>query len=454
MLIEKVKSAGIAHNSYFIGSNNEAAVIDPRRDCDVYLDIARANNMRITHIFETHRNEDYVIGSQELASLSGAEIYHGAQLDFAYGRSAFHGDEFRIGELELTVIETPGHTEESLSVVAREKPGSEPLMVFTGDALLAGDAGRTDFYGPDNRTRMSTLLYESIFEKILPLGDGVIVCPAHGAGSVCGTNIADREYTTIGFEKTANPLLGMTRDEFIRAKSTEHHYYPPYFRKMEELNKNGAPRLRHLPEPMALSAADVEQLRSGIVQMIDIRSVTGFAGAHIPGSLSLPREILPVYAGWLIRYEDPIVLIDDYNHGLHEIVSALIRLGYDNVIGYLANGFPAWFRSGGAIASVGLLDAVGAHEKIRSGSPFILDVRAIEAWETVGHIPGARHVYLGELPDRIAEIPAAGEIIVYCDAGFKGNAAASLLEKAGHDHVWNLLGGMGAWQQAGFSVEQ
>ncbi|NYT05848.1 MAG: MBL fold metallo-hydrolase [Methanomicrobiales archaeon] len=453
MLLEKIKSEGIAHNSYFVGSNNQAAVIDPRRDCDVYLDIARARNMRITHIFETHRNEDYVIGSQELATLSGAEIYHGARLDFAYGRSAFEGDVFLIGDCELTVLETPGHTEESLSIVVREHPGGEPLLVFTGDALFAGDAGRTDFYGPDNRVHMSTLLYESIVHKILPLGDGVIVCPAHGAGSVCGAAIADREYTTIGYEKRVNTLLSMTKEEFIRTKAAEHHYYPPYFKKMEDLNRNGAPRLRHLPEPVAMPAAEIAQLLSEHVQVVDIRSPTAYAGAHIPGSIHLSREILPVYAGWLLGYDDPIVLIDDDNHGLHGIVSALIRLGYDNVIGYLADGFAAWFKAGGPMDAVGLLSPAGARERMRSGEPFLLDVRAVESWERTGHIPGARHIYLGDLPGGMGMIPEKADIIVYCDTGFKGSAAASLLKKAGHPNVWNLLGGMNAWLRENYPVE-
>ena len=192
MLFERIVSEGLAHNSYLIGDAGEAAVIDPRRDGDIYREIAARNSCTITHIFETHRNEDYVIGSCDLARRCGAGIFHGAAMDFAYGNRVHEGDIFTFGSLSLQVLETPGHTEESISLVVRDrKTGDTPYLVFCGDTVFAGDIARTDFFGTARKGEMAGKIYDSIVQKVLPLGDGVILCPAHGAGSVCGSEIAD-----------------------------------------------------------------------------------------------------------------------------------------------------------------------------------------------------------------------------------------------------------------------
>ncbi len=251
MFLEKVKSEGIAHLSYILGDGSEAVVIDPRRDCEVYINIADREGTRITRIFETHRNEDYVVGSQDLAHRTGATIHHGKGLDFSYGEDVSEGDSFELGDLRLTILETPGHTLESISIVVTDKNyGDDAVAVFTGDALFIGDVGRTDFY-PDRAREVAGALYDSIFNKILPLGDQTILCPAHGAGSVCGDSMASREFSTLGHERLNNPVLQKTaREDFIEFKVNEHHYQPPYFRKMEEYNQHGPPPLDNLPNPV------------------------------------------------------------------------------------------------------------------------------------------------------------------------------------------------------------
>ncbi|MDP3566029.1 MBL fold metallo-hydrolase, partial [Sediminibacterium sp.] len=212
-----IKSVGIAHNSYFLGAHGKASVIDPRRDVDIYIDIAEANNFKIEYIFETHRNEDYTIGSLELAELTGAKIFHGSQVDFAYGNPIFDKDKFRLGSLDLEVLETPGHTKESISLVVKDKSVSnDAQMVFVGDTLFAGEVGRVDFFGKSETPHMAQLLYNSIYQKILPLGDQTIICPSHGAGSVCGADIREQDMTTIGYEKKTNPLLQLSEEEFIQ----------------------------------------------------------------------------------------------------------------------------------------------------------------------------------------------------------------------------------------------
>ena len=455
MILKKIVSEGLAHNSYFISAGGEAAVIDPRRDCDVYLSLAQSLQVRITHIFETHRNEDYVSGSQELAHRCGAGIYHGLNPAFTFGQRVKDGDTFTLGSLELRVHETPGHTPDSISIsVADRDISPDVFIIFTGDALFAGDTGRTDFFGEDKTAWASGLLYDSITTKILSAGDGAVVCPAHGAGSVCGSEINDHELTTVGYEKVTNPLLKLNRDDFVAYKVKEHHYMPPYFKKMDELNSTGAPLIHHLPDIPAFSLRIMQEYVQKGAQIVDIRSPTSFAAGHIPGSLSIWRAGIPAYAGWYLNYNDPIVLVDDFSLDLGEVIRHFVRLGYDNLSGYLSGGFPAWSRSGGEISRIGAWSVKKLHEKPGRQDLFVLDVRDIANREKYGFIPGSSHIYAGELPEESGKVPKGKKIVVYCDAGYKGGLAASYLRKSGYDDVANILGGMGAWLNAGYPVEK
>ncbi|NYT20207.1 MAG: MBL fold metallo-hydrolase [Methanomicrobiales archaeon] len=452
MILRKISSGGISHNSYVIGAGGTAAVIDPRRDVEVYLDLARDAGIQITHIFETHRNEDYVIGSVELAARTGAEILHGHQMDFAYGTKVKEGDAVGLGSLELKVLETPGHTMESISIVVTDRDVSDlPYAVFTGDALFAGEVGRTDFFGEEKRPVVSAMLYESLFGKILPLGDQTIIFPAHGAGSVCGSEISDHEFSTIGYEKQTNPLLQLSREEFIRRKVTEHHYLPPYFAMMEKHNRDGAPIIHHLPDLTAFTVKEVSGLQAR-AQILDIRSPTSFAAGHIPGALSIWKDGLPAFMGWFLNYEDPIILIDDFNCNLPEVSRHFVRLGYDNLAGYLAGGFPAWFKSAAPVEKFAAWSVQELSRRREKGDIFLLDVRDIANVTRFGKIPGAHHIFIGELPRRITEVPKSGQVAVYCDAGYKGSLGASILARNGYSEVANILGGMMAWLKAGFPV--
>lgn len=455
MLLRKISSPGLAHYSYLIADSGKAAVVDPRRDCQEYLDIASEQNLQITHIFETHRNEDYVTGSCELSQRTGAEVFHGAAMDFQFGNPVRDGDRFHLGRLEISVLETPGHTRESISLVVRQHSVSaNPMIVFTGDALFAGEVGRTDFFGPDKSEWASGMLYESIHEKILPLGDGVIVCPAHGAGSVCGAEITDQEYTTIGFERINNPLLQLDKSAFVERKGKEHHYTPPYFSVMEKYNREGPPLLHHPPDLLPLSPGDVEaQARAG-AQLVDIRSPGAFGSGHITNSLSIWRNGIPAFAGWVLSYNSPIILVDDFNLDLQAVSRHFMRLGYDNLKGYLAGGFSSWTTAGQKIQQLESWSVVSLHEAMEKERMILLDVRDINNRKKNGYIMGSRHVYAGELPGRLAEIPKNQQIVIYCDAGYKGCLAGSLLLRAGYERVVNILGGFSAWRSAGFPVEQ
>ncbi|HDS59458.1 MAG TPA: MBL fold metallo-hydrolase [Thermoplasmatales archaeon] len=453
MKFEQVTSEGLAHHSYFVSSDGQAAVIDPRRDVDVYLHLASRHQAAITHIFETHRNEDYVIGSLELAERTGAAIYHGAALDFGYGRAMREGDTFTVGALHLRVLETPGHTDESISLVLTDTAVSEhPYMVFTGDTLFAGDVGRTDLYGEGERERLAAALHQSLTSKILPLGDHTVVCPAHGAGSVCGGAIGDLPLTTIGYEKKTNPLLALSREEFVSRKTREQMYRPPYFRKMEDYNRRGPPLLHHLPHLTALSAAQLQE-QMDRAQVVDIRKPVSFAAGHIPGSLNIWRGGVAAFAGWYLEYERPIILVDDYNLHLDEATRSFLRLGYDRLAGYLADGVSTWFRAGKPPGHLDLWPADRLRTHLDDQDLFILDVRDREA-RRKGYIPGSRHIYAGLVPENREEIPEHKNVVVYCDAGFKTGVVASYLRQQGYPRVTELVGGMAAWRQTGQTLHR
>lgn len=453
MFLEKIKSDGLAHLSYIFGDNGQAAVIDPRRDCAIYLDIAYREGARITHIFETHRNEDYVIGSCELASLTGAAIYHGADLPFKFGKTAREGDCFGFGNVEIRVLATPGHTFESLSFVLSDKEFSnDPLAVFTGDALFIGDVGRTDFF-PDRAEEVAGLLYDSIFDKILPLGDEVLLYPAHGAGSVCGSDMASREFSSLGYERRHNPSLQVkNRDQFIQMKLAEKHSQPLYFKKMEEHNLAGPPLLGSLPRPKPYNADEFEQaIKDGMIA-IDVRSPEAFAGAYIPGSLAIPLDMLPVYAGWFIPYDRDLGLVLPRGSDWKTATRYLVRLGYDRIIAVLDQGLNEWETSGRRYDRIPAIYAGELQRRIEEKEDFtLLDVRKPDEIEQ-GTLPGSTHIFLGDLPQKLDKIPSARPITTFCGSGRRAIIAASILKQNGFDQVEDCLGSMAACAAIGCKI--
>ncbi len=454
MFMEKVKSTGLAHLSYILGHQGQAAVIDPRRDFQIYIDIARQNECRITHIFETHRNEDYIIGSLDLARRTRAGIYHGHAIDFNYGNPVHEGDTFNLGDIELAVLETPGHTFESISLVLRDKSfGNQPVGVFTGDLLFIGSVGRTDFF-PDLLKEVAGLQYDGIFEKILPLGDQVILYPGHGAGSVCGSGMAEREFSTLGFERENNPDLKIhPRDEFIRYKIGQKPEQPPYFKKMEEYNQYGAPSMQTLPEPDPLSAEQFEKAMAEGMLVVDTRSPESFAGAFIPGSMAIPLDMIPAYAGYFLSYDRKIGLIVESPNDIDLAVRYLIRLGFDNITGYLSGGMYTWETAGkhyDRIAAVHVDELVRRYE---TDYDFILlDVREEEEIEQSGMFPGALHIFLGALPDQIDKVPRDKPVTTFCGSGKRAIIASSILKRHGFETVEDNLGSMAACKEAGCPI--
>ena len=454
MFFEKVRSEGLAQMSYIFGDAGQAAVIDPRRDCQIYRQIADREGCRITHIFETHRNEDFVIGSCELAAQCDASIHHGGELPFRYGKTVEEGDRFEFGNFHLTILKTPGHTDESISLVLADRQFSDqPLAVFTGDALFVGDVGRTDFF-PDRAEEVAGLLYDSIFTKLLPLGEHVLIYPAHGAGSVCGGGLADREFSTLGYERRYNPALQVAdRDAFIRRKTAESHNYAPYFKKMEELNLAGPPHLGGLPRPQPQAPdAFAKAMEEGMLA-IDTRSPEAFSGAHLPGSLALPLAMIPAYAGWFLDYERPIGLIVGAVADVETATRYLLRLGYEKITAFLAQGLHAWEVSGREYEQIAGLTAKELKQWQNCGKKFtLLDVRQADEVNQ-GRLPDSLHIFLGRVPGELDRIPRDRPVVTFCGSGKRALIAASLLKREGFGQVRNCLGSMAACQAVGCSIE-
>lgn len=455
MFLEKIHTEGLAHLSYILGDGIEAAVIDPRVDCTIYLDIARREGVRITHIFETHRNEDFVVGSLELARQTGAEIHHGEALAFAYGKSTREGDSFQFGNLEFRILATPGHTLESLSFVLIDKEFSDdPIVVFTGDALFIGDVGRTDFY-PDRKEEMAGMLYDSIVEKILPLGDQVLLYPAHGAGSVCGSGMAAREFSTLGYERLHNPALQVkNKSQFIDRKIQEQPQYPPYFKTMEEINLEGCLLSCGIPTPWPVDADDFADRSEAGMLILDVRSPESFAGAFIPGSLAIPLDMLAGYAGWFLPYDQDIGLVLSSSEELEMAVLSLLRLGYQRITCHLENGLHEWEISGREFDRIPAIHAGELKNRLDRGEDFtILDVRTPQEFQQ-GIIRNATTIFLGELPDRLGEIPPNRPVTTFCGSGRRAIIAASILKANGFEQVEDSLGSMAACRKVGCDICQ
>lgn len=452
MLFERIESEGLAHYSYLIGDQREAVVVDPRRDCEVYIEKAYSEGLRIKHILETHRNEDYVIGSVELAARSGAEVWHAdAQWDYEYGESVKDGQTWKLGRLKLQAIHSPGHTPGSMSYLLHDHAGA-PWVVFTGDALFAGDVGRVDFLGMDRAEEMASLLYDTLFNKLLPLGDEVIVCPAHGAGSLCGSAIAERLWTTIGLERRHNPKLQYTVEaEFVGHVARELER-PPYFRRMEKWNLVGAPPLGSLPAPMPLSPDEfTEQAKQAMV--LDTRMELGFGSAHVPQSLSIWLKRLPAFAGWFLPYDQPILLVSETENPV-QATRYLIRMGYDNLAGYLSGGMLAWHTAGLESESIRTVTVQQLCYLLDEGKETaILDVRSDEELEKAGRIPDAQHIHITQLPGHLGEVPRDRMVYIFCGSDVRAMIAASLLQREGWTDLVVVLGGLAGWNSVTCALE-
>lgn len=457
MIFERIKTPGIAHVAYLIGNKGEAAVVDPRRDVEEYLTLARKHKVTIKYTIETHRQEDFVMGAAELARQCGAKVVNGRHAAFGHGDIRLaDGERFELAKgIALVALHTPGHTPESMCyAVYLEDAPDNAWAVFTGDTLFIGESGRTDLTDPMLTSEHAGQLYDAVHAKLLPLGDQAIVLPAHGAGSVCGGNIAERDDSTLGLERHYNPVFVKSRKDFLQAKVDERIPRPPYFRHMEQVNTAGG--MGALKSASAVHVLQPEKFQSecrrGVV--FDLRLPEAFAGGHVPGSYSIWSEGLPVFAGWVAEAGTPIFLVmDGADKSLGEAVKALGRVGLDNVEGVLAGSFESWRDHGLPMAGVGTVEPGRISESPDARGLQLIDVRDDSEFEEEGHVPGASHLYVGYLERELQRLlPGFDKNHTYavaCSVGHRASLAASMLLRHGARDVRNMLGGMDAWERLG-----
>jgi glyoxylase-like metal-dependent hydrolase (beta-lactamase superfamily II) len=449
----------LAHASYLIGSRGEAAVVDPRRDVDEYLDEAHAQGLAIRYVIETHLHADFVSGHRELAERTGATVVFSAKAEAAFPhKSVANGDEIPIGDVRLRVLETPGHTPESICVLAFDSAASpEPKLVFTGDTLFIGDVGRPDLVGAKgwSAEHMAALLYDSLHGKLLTLPDQVLVYPAHGAGSLCGRNMSKETWSTIGEQRQVNyALQPMPKERFVRMVTSDLPEVPQYFPRDVAINRQGAPPLADRPLPAALTPAEVRARARGAV-VLDVRGSTAFGTGHIPGSLNVGLSgQFASWAGALVPHALPIVLVAEDEAGVREGVMRLARVGLENVVGYLDGGIAAWDRAGEPLARLHQIAVDELEARLKEQPELrVVDVRRPGEWSE-GHVPRAVNVPLDVLAREAgARLDPATPTAVICAGGYRSSAAASLLEQRGFGDLYNVVGGTAAWIAAGYPAE-
>ncbi|MBI4505926.1 MAG: MBL fold metallo-hydrolase [Chloroflexi bacterium] len=432
------------------------ALIDPLRDVDRYVEAAAAAGVRVTHVLETHVHNDFISGSRELAARTGALICASAAagLQFEHRRLR-HADEVIVGDVKLSVLETPGHTPEHVSFLARDMAeAGQPAALFSGGSLLVGAVSRTDLLGHEHTVGLTRQLYYSLHEKILRLADDVAVYPTHGAGSFCAAAPGSARSTTIGQERLGNPFVrAQTFDDFLHL-ARQMPSYPAYYRNMAPLNRHGPRVLGGVPELPPLSPDAVhERLRRGEA-VVDLRPVARYLEGHIPGVYHV--ELRPAFAswvGWLVPFGLPVVLVSDTTAVHDEAVRQLIRIGYDDLPGYLEGGMAAWERAGLPVARLPVLTVEEVRARLWRGEPLVvLDVRQDAEW-AAGHVPDAQHVEGGRLVGQAGSLARDRQIVAHCGHEARGASALSLLERAGHRDLALMWGGFEAWQQAGLPVD-
>ena len=467
MLVRQFKIEGLGHLSTLIADDvaGVAAVVDPRRDVDVYLAAARELDVRITHVVETHLHNDYVSGGRDLAALTGASHVIGAGAGLAHEhRPLRDGATFDVGALRFTTRDTPGHTPEHVAyAVADTSRGADPALLLSGGSLLVGAVGRTDLLGAERAVAYAHDMHRSLHEVILAHDDHVILHPTHGAGSLCATGIASTPVSTIGYERRHNALLRVTDvDAFARRLLRGQPAVPRYFARMRPTNQAGPALLGgRVPPARPLSLPETQAALAGGALLLDLRSPASHAVAHAPGSLSIPlAPSFGTWLGWVVEPDRPLVLVLDRAEDWDDAARQALRIGAEgSLVGHLRGGFGAWADGGGPLESSGRLTVDELAARLAAGgftgsgrdANLVIDVRQANEY-AAGHIPGSIHLTAGSLPDRLDELPRDRPIVTICASGVRASIAASLLRSAGFDDVSWVASGVPAWRAAGHPV--
>jgi hydroxyacylglutathione hydrolase len=451
----------LAHASYLVGDEqtHTAAVVDPQRDIDQYLEVAAQHGLRIAHVLLTHLHADFIAGHLELRDRVGATIYLGAAARAEYAFTPLgDGNRIEMGRVRLEAIETPGHTPESISIAVYdlERSGSAPYAVLTGDTLFVGDVGRPDLRAALGWTaaELGGRLYDSLRTKLLALPDASLVYPAHGAGSLCGKALGKETMSTIGAERRSNyALQPMTKAAFVDLVTADQPDAPPYFTYDAVLNSKERPTLdealaREL-NPMTLDLVLALQRTGG--QILDTRDPGEFAAAHLAGSLNIGLGgQYATWAGTMLGRDRPIVIIADPGRE-HEAATRLGRIGFDHIVGYLQDGLRSLESRAELTAATERVSASLAAERLAAGEPLAIDVRTTGEREQK-FVAGSVSIPLNHLAERVEELPKDRPLIVYCAGGYRSSIAASLLQQRGFS-VSEIAGGFAAWEAANLPVQ-
>lgn len=451
MYFEQFYLGCLAHASYLLASEGDAVVVDPQRDVELYLKAAADHGVTIRHIFETHLHADFVSGHRELAARTGAKIYMGSQAGATFPHVAVHdGFGLKFGKASIRVLETPGHTPESIClVVTDEEKSSAPWAVLTGDTLFIGDVGRPDLSPRHTPVQLAGMLYDSLHDKLLTLGDDVLVYPAHGAGSLCGKNMRAEKSSTIGTERLTNYALQIkSREEFVTQLTSHLPARPEYFLKDAEINRTGAQPLSELPALRAIAPTELKNLLAEGEIALDVRPGEEFAAGHVPGSVNIALSgQFASWAGTVLGLGAHPVLIAESDQQLEEARLRLARVGIEVLDGYLRGGVTAWKQAGFSMGVIAQMNVNEVAAQLRAGEIQVLDVRREPEWDAA-HIENATWWPLDNFKVSPPEMDHDAPIAVHCKSGYRSMIASSLLQRAGFRQVINVTGGFDAWQQA------
>jgi hydroxyacylglutathione hydrolase len=459
MGLELFVTHGLGDNSYLLSSAGEAALIDPQRDAWRFLTKAERLNANVRYVFETHAHNDYISGGHEVQAASGARIVAPAGGGYEFEHEpAEDGAEFRIGTLRIVAMDTPGHTPEHVSWLVFEDDGDSPVAIFSGGSLMVGSAGRTDLLGMDHADELTRMQFRTM-RRLAGFPDSVDVLPTHGAGSFCASAAPSlARTTTIGEERLRNLALTEENEgEFIRRQLSGLMAYPKYYPNMAPINRRGPTVLRAVPEIPALAPDDVATLVGDGAWVVDTRNRFDFARSHLPGAINVEMtSSFSTYVGWVLPFNARLVLVlpDAGGQEIREgALTQLLRIGFDRVEGYLEGGPAAWEASGRPASSYESCDIDSLCEICMTGEkPYILDVRQDDEWES-GHIPDSKHIFVGDLPERISEVPDDRTIWVVCASGFRAATAASMLARDGREVKLLASSGVPEWLSRCFPAE-
>jgi hydroxyacylglutathione hydrolase len=463
MLFQQFYLESLGHASYLIGDERtgRALVFDPRRDVEGYLSAAREKGLRITYAADSHGHNDYLSGLTEFAErIPDLEVWGSAVGELGYDHRPLHdGEQIEFGDVGIHVLHTPGHTPEHISLVVYDRATSAdvPAFVLSGGALLVGDLARPDLTGGREQARRQAEVFcDTIQTKLLTLPSHVEVFPTHVAGSLCGGNIGSRLSTTVGYEKHTNPVLAevANREEFVRdcLRTDNLPAPPPYWRRMRERNMAGVEPLGLVTDPPALPVAEFAAHRDAGAVVLDTRAPEAFGGGHVPGALNVGiGSGFATWAGTVLGEDDDVLLVVDRPADVPEATWQLLRIGLRRPLGSLAGGMTSWRTAARPIETMQQISVHELKPKLEAGEVDLLDVRQPAEWDA-GHVEGATMITGAELPERLDDVPDGKPLAVTCGSGYRSSVAASLVARHRKIPLLNVLGGMSAWQRAGYPL--